>query len=90
MTARCPAGTMSRRISSTPNPATLVYMYLTACSVISCLILIHLIHSLQIKVPALRRLTCQFKVRDDQIQVKIVKRSPRTTSARISEAALRS
>ncbi|XP_030239671.1 uncharacterized protein LOC108649326 isoform X3 [Drosophila navojoa] len=43
-----------------------------------------------IKVPALRRLTCQFKVRDDQIQVKIVKRSPRTTSARISEAALRS
>ncbi|KRG02762.1 mediator of RNA polymerase II transcription subunit 15 isoform X6 [Drosophila mojavensis] len=43
-----------------------------------------------IKVPALRRLTCQFKVRDDQIQVKIVKRSPRTTSARISEAAPRS
>ncbi|XP_050741050.1 putative mediator of RNA polymerase II transcription subunit 26 isoform X6 [Drosophila biarmipes] len=37
-----------------------------------------------IKVPAPRRLTCQFKVLDDQIQVKIVKRSPRT-SARISE-----
>ncbi|XP_039482745.1 zinc finger protein 853 isoform X7 [Drosophila santomea] len=37
-----------------------------------------------IKVPAPRRLTCQFKVLEDQIQVKIVKRSPRT-SARISE-----
>ncbi|XP_023165107.2 uncharacterized protein LOC111595550 isoform X2 [Drosophila hydei] len=43
-----------------------------------------------IKASALRRLTCQFKVHDDQIQVKIVKRNPRTTSARISEAALRS
>ncbi|BFF96295.1 mediator of RNA polymerase II transcription subunit 15 [Drosophila madeirensis] len=39
-----------------------------------------------IKVPVPRRLTCQFRVRDDQIQVKIVKRNPRTTSARISEA----
>nr|XP_016945694.1 myb-like protein Q isoform X5 [Drosophila suzukii] len=37
-----------------------------------------------IKVPVPRRLTCQFRVLDDQIQVKIVKRSPRT-SARISE-----
>ncbi|XP_033154275.1 putative mediator of RNA polymerase II transcription subunit 26 isoform X5 [Drosophila mauritiana] len=37
-----------------------------------------------IKVPVPRRLTCQFKVLEDQIQVKIVKRSPRT-SARISE-----
>ncbi|XP_044315964.1 uncharacterized protein LOC108052619 isoform X5 [Drosophila rhopaloa] len=37
-----------------------------------------------IKVPAPRRLTCQFRVLDDQIQVKIVKRSPRT-SARISK-----
>ncbi|XP_017052903.1 nuclear transcription factor Y subunit beta isoform X4 [Drosophila ficusphila] len=37
-----------------------------------------------IKVPAPRRLTCQFRVLEDQIQVKIVKRSPRT-SARISE-----
>ncbi|XP_070145246.1 calponin homology domain-containing protein DDB_G0272472 isoform X7 [Drosophila kikkawai] len=40
-----------------------------------------------IKVPAPRRLTCQFRVRDDQIQVKIVRRSPRTTSARISEGS---
>ncbi|XP_034126090.1 adenylate cyclase, terminal-differentiation specific isoform X4 [Drosophila guanche] len=39
-----------------------------------------------IKVPVPRRLTCQFRVRADQIQVKIVKRNPRTTSARISEA----
>ncbi|XP_016945694.3 trichohyalin isoform X4 [Drosophila suzukii] len=37
-----------------------------------------------IKVPVPRRLTCQFRVLDDQIQVKIVKRSPRT-NARISE-----
>ncbi|XP_039227910.1 basic-leucine zipper transcription factor A isoform X6 [Drosophila yakuba] len=37
-----------------------------------------------INVPVPRRLTCQFKVLEDQIQVKIVKRSPRT-SARISE-----
>ncbi|XP_026836341.1 basic-leucine zipper transcription factor A isoform X3 [Drosophila erecta] len=37
-----------------------------------------------IKVPVPRRLTCQFKVLEDQIQVKIVKRSPRT-SALISE-----
>ncbi|XP_043641667.1 basic-leucine zipper transcription factor A isoform X7 [Drosophila teissieri] len=37
-----------------------------------------------IKVPAPLRLTCQFRVLEDQIQVKIVKRSPRT-SARISE-----
>ncbi|XP_070074230.1 trichohyalin isoform X4 [Drosophila takahashii] len=37
-----------------------------------------------IKMPAPRRLTCQFRVLDDQIQVKIVKKSPRT-SARISE-----
>ncbi|XP_017834883.2 mediator of RNA polymerase II transcription subunit 15 isoform X4 [Drosophila busckii] len=37
-----------------------------------------------IKAPAPRRLTCQFKVHADRIQVKIVKRNPRTTSARIS------
>ncbi|XP_032580304.1 uncharacterized protein LOC6614553 isoform X7 [Drosophila sechellia] len=37
-----------------------------------------------IKVPVPRRLTCQFKVLEDQIQVKIVKKGPRT-SARISE-----
>ncbi|XP_017154384.1 uncharacterized protein LOC108163539 isoform X1 [Drosophila miranda] len=38
-----------------------------------------------IKVPVPRRLTCQFRVREDQIQVKIVRKNPRTTSARISE-----
>ncbi|XP_068150545.1 AF4/FMR2 family member lilli isoform X2 [Drosophila tropicalis] len=39
-----------------------------------------------IKAPAPRHLTCQFKVLDDQILVKIVKRNPRTTNARISRA----
>ncbi|XP_070133499.1 uncharacterized protein [Drosophila bipectinata] len=38
-----------------------------------------------IRAPVPRRLTCRFRVLDDQIQVKIVRRSPRTTSARISE-----
>ncbi|XP_062126292.1 putative uncharacterized protein DDB_G0271606 isoform X4 [Drosophila sulfurigaster albostrigata] len=40
-----------------------------------------------IKAPAPRRLTCQFRVHADRIQVKIVKRNPRTTSARINESS---
>ncbi|XP_043070500.1 mediator of RNA polymerase II transcription subunit 15 isoform X4 [Drosophila grimshawi] len=42
-----------------------------------------------IQAPVPRRLICQFRVRADQIQVKIVKRNRRTTSARISETAFR-
>ncbi|XP_051858172.1 basic-leucine zipper transcription factor A isoform X3 [Drosophila albomicans] len=40
-----------------------------------------------IKAPAPRRLTCQFRVHADRIQVKIVKRNPRTTSARINKSS---
>ncbi|XP_034473767.1 mediator of RNA polymerase II transcription subunit 15 isoform X3 [Drosophila innubila] len=40
-----------------------------------------------IRAPAPRRLTCQFRVHADRIQVKIVRRNPRTTSARINEAS---